>query len=344
MTRNITELVDEPELIDAADDVSIDRWTKYGHDRLYINGARVEPYIDLEDGTVGDTGMVRVDVEFDGDVVTVEIGREDDHSRHDVIVISLSGDVSEDGKEEEKTEDANEVDESDEVSTDEDDDSENLMAELLDDEFGEASVGTSGKCLHVDCDKGADVAVKCDTGQIKHYCDEHHGGRRAGHALIVEEKRLTELADDDDLTDNESKEEKTTAEPTAEHVEEVGYNKAAGQAQQIEAQRLITDGGTESPQPVAQLHNGVEMLTLYDDGEYVIAGEGDVYCSEHGDLRFDDIAASQCDHDEPSDGKDLPTIDIADIPGFLLESSEVEKAAAQEPRVIERVAEEADLE
>jgi hypothetical protein len=99
MTQDITQLVDDPELIDAADDITLDRWTKYGHDRLYINGARVEPYIDLEDGSLGDTGRVRVDTDFDGDTVTVEIGDEDGHSRHDVIVISLSGGVDEDDEE-----------------------------------------------------------------------------------------------------------------------------------------------------------------------------------------------------------------------------------------------------
>lgn len=115
MSQRITELVDEPELVDAADDITIDRWTKYGHDRLYINGARVEPYIDLEDGSLGDTGMVRVDAEFDGDRVTVEIGDEDGHSRHDVIVISLSGDVDDDDEESEGELDAD----TDDDSTDE---------------------------------------------------------------------------------------------------------------------------------------------------------------------------------------------------------------------------------
>lgn len=149
MSQDITELVDEPEIIDASDDISIDRWTKYGHDRLYINGARVEPYIDLEDGSLGDTGRVRVDAEFDGDVVTIEIGREDGHSRHDTIVISLSG----------------------EVEQDEDDD-----------------------------DDGTETA--------------------------------------------------NIAEPTPEHVAEVGYNKAAGQAQQTEAQRLFgVGGGTQDLSP-----------------------------------------------------------------------------------------------
>lgn len=115
--------------------------------------------------------------------------------------------------------------------------------QLPDNEFGEASVGESGKCLHADCDGHADVAVKCDTGQIKHYCDEHNDGRRAGHALIVEEKRLTEPQPDGDSTDEGPEETTNIAEPAPEHVAEVGYHTAAGQAQQIEAQRLFADDG-----------------------------------------------------------------------------------------------------
>jgi len=49
-----------------------------------------------------------------------------------------------------------------------------------------ASVGTSGKCLHVRCEADADVAAICDTGQVKHYCDDHGHERRAGHAIVEE--------------------------------------------------------------------------------------------------------------------------------------------------------------
>ncbi len=47
-------------------------------------------------------------------------------------------------------------------------------------DVSESDMGESGKCLHVDCDADADVAAICDTGQIKHYCDEHGHGRMAG--------------------------------------------------------------------------------------------------------------------------------------------------------------------
>lgn len=115
------------------------------------------------------------------------------------------------------------------------------VVEVADDEFTEADVGESGKCLHARCDDDADVAVKCDTGQIKHYCDKHNDGRRAGHALIVEEKRLTDETEENS-NDGEDQDEEIVAEPTDEHVEEAGYHTAAGQAQQMEAQRLF---GTE---------------------------------------------------------------------------------------------------
>lgn len=96
--NDISELVDDPTIVESdRDGVSLDRWTKYGHDRLYINGGHpsVEPYIDLKTGDMGDTGTVRVTVDFDDDIVTVEIGREDGHGPHDTITISLTGDLPE---------------------------------------------------------------------------------------------------------------------------------------------------------------------------------------------------------------------------------------------------------
>lgn len=49
-----------------------------------------------------------------------------------------------------------------------------------------ANVGASGECLHARCDDGADMAAVCDTGQIKHYCDNHAGGRKAGSSTVEE--------------------------------------------------------------------------------------------------------------------------------------------------------------
>jgi len=53
-----------------------------------------------------------------------------------------------------------------------------------------ASVGKSGECLHADCGDDAKLAAICDTGQIKHYCVEHGGGRRAGHARVEKWRAL----------------------------------------------------------------------------------------------------------------------------------------------------------
>lgn len=55
-----------------------------------------------------------------------------------------------------------------------------------------------------------------------------YGGHKHAKTFTVEE-----------VVDGVENDEKNVAEPTPEHVEEVGYHKAAGQAQQVEAQRLF---------------------------------------------------------------------------------------------------------
>lgn len=148
MTDDITELVDEPAVIESDYDVSLSRWQKYGHDRLYVNGFETEPYVDLEEGMLGDTGHVALKMERDGDTITLwRKGKRDERE----VVISLSGDVP------------------------------------------------------------------------------HEGGE--------------EPAEDDGSADGGSEATTNGAEPTPEHVAEVGYHTAAGQAQQIEAQRLFADDG-----------------------------------------------------------------------------------------------------
>jgi hypothetical protein len=47
-------------------------------------------------------------------------------------------------------------------------------------------MGEEGVCLHADCDAETVVAAVCDTGQIKHYCDDHGYSRRAGFSLVKE--------------------------------------------------------------------------------------------------------------------------------------------------------------
>lgn len=225
MTDNISELVDEPELIDAADDITLDRWTKYGHDRLYINGGRVEPYIDLEDGSLGDTGMVRVNAEFDDDTVTVEIGDEDGNSRHDVIAISLSGDVDDEddeGAQDSEDQSKNVADptpehveevgyneaagqaqqaeaqrlfsDGGEVQVEDGEEDEQATDEAEESERNDASehmfASDDSECRRVDCDETPEMAAECDTGQTKYYCGEHAGGRQAGHARVEEWREL----------------------------------------------------------------------------------------------------------------------------------------------------------
>jgi hypothetical protein len=118
-------------------------------------------------------------------------------------------------------------------------------AETIEDDGPAKPVGTSGECLHANCDRDADVAAVCDTGQIKHYCDGHGHGRRAGNALAEEWIRLSddERSIPDDFDDGNDDLE--LAEPTPEHVAEKGYPKAAGEAQQIEAQGLFADEGDD---------------------------------------------------------------------------------------------------
>jgi len=53
-------------------------------------------------------------------------------------------------------------------------------------DVSEPSVGEAGECFNSSCGKPANVAAICDTGQIKHYCDEHGHGRKAGIATVEE--------------------------------------------------------------------------------------------------------------------------------------------------------------
>lgn len=62
---------------DVTENVSIDRWSKYGNDRLYLNGLRTgDGYLDLQTGdSDGDSWTkVSADYEIDGDELTIEVG------------------------------------------------------------------------------------------------------------------------------------------------------------------------------------------------------------------------------------------------------------------------------
>lgn len=41
-------------------------------------------------------------------------------------------------------------------------------------------------CQNASCEKNATKVAHCDTGQTKHYCDDHAGGRKAGIATVNE--------------------------------------------------------------------------------------------------------------------------------------------------------------
>ena len=71
-----------------------------------------------------------------------------------------------------------------------------------------------------------------------------YGGHK--HAKTFDVEEVIETPGDEDSNDEEDADNSSEndAEPTPEHVEEVGHNRAAGQAQQAEAQRLF--GGAEA--------------------------------------------------------------------------------------------------
>jgi hypothetical protein len=55
-----------------------------------------------------------------------------------------------------------------------------------DDETDEERGEHAPTCRNVNCDKTATQKAICDQGQEKHYCDDHAGGHRAGHAPVEE--------------------------------------------------------------------------------------------------------------------------------------------------------------
>jgi len=169
---DLTALIDDPTIIETDEDgISINRWTEYGHDRLYINGLKRDVYVDLTDSAVHGP---KTDIDIDPDNSSLTITRTvgwDGNWTDKKTVISLSGDVS------------------DETDADDKPD--------------------------------ADDAPEAPP-----------------HAASPTQQ---------------------VAEPTADHVEDAGYYQAAGQAQHVEAQRIVTDGGSDES----------AILLGYDDGDRV---------------------------------------------------------------------------
>lgn len=82
------------EYVDATDKVSIDRWTKHGHDRLYLNGlATGDGWISLKDGSSDGERWTKVTAEYelDGDELTIEVGRPHRRAKY-VITVKVHGD------------------------------------------------------------------------------------------------------------------------------------------------------------------------------------------------------------------------------------------------------------
>lgn len=243
----LSELTNEPKIaaVESNGKVNgseyVSRWTNYGKDRLYINNwTRCDLWVDLQNGSVEtDNAGTPFSLEINEDERTITVKKSAGTEKEIVIDLDSSFEV--------KADEGSEGEEANGTQIDKREGGEHEVELLDDDEFADPSVGEAGKCLHANCDAIADVAVKCDTGQIKHYCDDHHDGRRAGHARVDESKRLRSSKDNagDEYRDSDDagSEDQDHAEPTPEHVAEVGYNKAAGQAQQIEAQRLFAGEG-----------------------------------------------------------------------------------------------------
>jgi len=71
-------LGEDPEYYDKTDSVSIDRWSKYGNDRLYLNGLNTgDGWISLQGDESGGDKWTKVEAqrELDGDELTIKVGR-----------------------------------------------------------------------------------------------------------------------------------------------------------------------------------------------------------------------------------------------------------------------------
>jgi len=86
------ELVNATHNGDETDAVTVDRWSNYGKDRVYLNGLDVgDGYISLIDGTVDGDRWTKVTGEWsrDEDLLTVRIGHESEVSEDPAYVITL---------------------------------------------------------------------------------------------------------------------------------------------------------------------------------------------------------------------------------------------------------------
>jgi len=139
-------------------------------------------------------------------------------------------------------------------------------------------------------DKLDDDLLPEETGDSLTFVGEY-GGHKHMKNFDVEEvldapgeeesdEEEAEVEEEESAGDDEDRE--SAAEPTDEHVEEVGYNVAAGQAQQIEAQRLFGTGedgseaaAQESFEPSNSANTDSEKRVVTDGGreEWLLYGQ-----------------------------------------------------------------------
>jgi hypothetical protein len=61
-----------------------------------------------------------------------------------------------------------------------------MLAEPEDNPADDEDCDVGPTCRNANCDETATQKAVCDQGQEKHYCDDHAGGHRAGHAPVEE--------------------------------------------------------------------------------------------------------------------------------------------------------------
>lgn len=95
---------------DVTDAVSIDRWSKYGNDRLYLNGLQTgDGHLDLQTGESDGDRWTKVSAEYEleGDTLTIEVGRTFRTSTYTLVVRVIGEDfeaVQEESEDEEESE------------------------------------------------------------------------------------------------------------------------------------------------------------------------------------------------------------------------------------------------
>lgn len=92
-------------------------------------------------------------------------------------------------------------------------------------------------------------------------------------------------------------------------------------------------------EPVAQVMGHVGHVTIYEDSEYVRVP--DAYCSEHGNIAHDDVAAAQCDHtpavESTTPAEDFPIIESKVLVDLLVNDPNALSELIEHETVVEGV-------